>query len=84
MAREEPTMNAAEAARLLGICRQAIYMGWKRNSIPKINGEVPKSWVLKKIIKKNLHGSDKTRLYQYMLFLGYGRVHGQHSPIGSE
>lgn len=80
----EPLMNASEAARILGVCRQAIYMGWKRNSIPKIEGQVPKSWVLKRIIKKNLHNGDKSRLYQYMLFLGYGRMRGASISTSAE
>ena len=77
-------MSGAEAAKMLGICRQAIYMGWKRGRIPKVEGKVPRLWVLKQIVKKNMHKGDNSRLYRYMVILGFGGFRGQGLPTRPE
>lgn len=78
-----PLVDGAYAARLLGICKQAIYMGWKRGYVPKVNGKVPKLWVLKRIIQKNMHKGDKAKLYRYMVILGFGGFRGKSLPASS-
>lgn len=76
-------ISGAQAAKMLGRCRQAIYMGWRRGTIPKVDGKVPRLWVLKQIVKHNMHNGDNTKLYRYMVILGFGGFRGQGSPICS-
>ena len=77
-------ISGSDAAKMLGVCRQAIYMGWKRGTIPKVEGKVPRLWVLKQIVKNNIHKGDNNKLYRYMVILGFGGFRGKSISPSAE